>query len=409
MTSAKKLDEKTFLILTVLVTTFGYFVDVYDIWVFVTTRMASLKDIGVAPEKMMDTGILLLNLQMGGMLLGGLFFGVLGDKLGRTRVMFISILTYSLATLGNAFVQNVESFAVLRFLSGFGLAGELGLGCTLISEVLSKEKRGLGVGIMVSFGVTGALAAGFAAQHMAWRDCYLLGGGMGLLLLLFRMRVLESSMFKAMQPGHARGDLRMLFATRERFGRFLCCILLGMPVWYLSGIVIAFAPEILPAMGLMAVPAAVLLIYANGALAIGDALSTWGSHLLKSRRLAYLLFVGLSLAGFLALLYWPRPLDETGIIALYIVMGIGNGIWVLMAIMAAESFGTNLRATVATSVPNFARGSVVLMTGTLSLLKQHLPLLDSVIIVGVFAFALPLLALWRLPETYGKDLDYLEK
>lgn len=398
-----------FIVMTILVTTLGYFVDVYDIWVFAASRVIALKDLGVPADKQMDIGILLLNLQMVGMLIGGLVFGVLGDKLGRTRVMFISILTYSLATLANGFVTNVESFAAFRFFSGFGLSGELGLGATLISEILSKEKRGLGVGFMVALGVTGALFAGVTAQLFEWRTCYMIGGGMGLVLLVFRMKIMESDIFKNVAHCPNKGDLRMLFATRERFMRFFWCMMLGLPTWFVLGILMTFSQEILPDAGLPIIATAILMVYCNIALPIGDFCSILLCQLVKKRRPVFAFFVLISVVGSLALLYLPRPLSEFEVKMIYSLMAFGAGGWVLMTMISAESFGTNLRATVATAVPNFARASVVPMTMALSALKNHVPLLDAVIIVGLASFILPLIALSQLPETFGRSLEYLEK
>lgn len=395
--------------MTILVTTLGYFVDVYDIWVFAASRVTSLKQIGVAENGLMDAGILLLNLQMVGMLLGGLIFGVAGDKLGRTRVMFISILTYSLATFSNAFVTNIEGFAALRFFSGFGLAGELGLGATLISEILSKEKRGIGVGFLVALGVTGALFAGVAAQNFDWRVCYMIGGGMGFILLLFRMKILESGMFKNLGHDVPKGQIIMLFNNRKRFLRFFWCMMLGLPTWFVLGILMTFSAEVLPGAGLPVIATAVLMVYCNIALPIGDFCAMMLCQAVKKRRVVAGGFVLISVIAALGLFYLPRPLDEFSVKMIYAVMAFGAGGWVLMTMISAESFGTNLRATVATAVPNFARASVVPMTMALSALKNHMPLLDAVMVVGAASFILPLIALTQLPETFGTSMEFTEE
>jgi MFS transporter, putative metabolite:H+ symporter len=298
------------IMMTILVTTLGYFVDVYDIWVFAASRVTSLKELGVSAEKMMDTGIMLINLQMVGMLLGGLVFGMAGDKLGRTRVMFISILTYSLATLANAFVLNVESFAAFRFLSGFGLAGELGLGATLISEVLSKEKRGLGVGMLVALGVTGALFAGITAQFFDWRVCYMIGGGMGLALLFFRMQIMESDIFKNVAHTVPRGNVMMILKNKKRLARFFWCVILGLPTWFVLGILMTFSAEILPGAGLPVIATAVLMVYCNTSMPAGDFFSMVLCQTIKKRRPIVALFVCIAMFSALALFFLPRPLDE---------------------------------------------------------------------------------------------------
>jgi MFS family permease len=400
--------SKASILLVLFVATFGYFVDVYDIWIFTTVRITSLKDLGVPAEAAMEKGILLINLQMLGMFLGGLVFGVLGDKIGRTRVMFISILTYSLATLANAFAPNLEIYAALRFLSGFGLAGELGLGATLISEILPREKRGPGAGILVGFGVLGAMAAGVSARIFDWKTCYLIGGVMGLVLLALRVKVAESPLFKVLEQKETRrGDLRMLF-TKSRIGRFLGCVALGLPTWFMSGVLVTFSEEILHAANAPVLTAALLVIFTNLALPVGSFATIGLSQLLQKRRQAMAGFLLLAFAGFCALLFLPRPISETTVKALYGLMGFGVGSWVMMALIAAESFGTNLRATAATAVPNFARASVILMTLSLSALKSVMPLTHAAMILGAVCFTLPLIALWRLPETFHREMDYLE-
>lgn len=399
------------LLLSLLVVTLGYFVDVYDIWIFAAVRVPSLKDLGVPENELLDKGILLLNLQMAGMLLGGLLFGIAGDKFGRTRVMFLSILTYSLATLGNGFVHSVPLYCILRFLSGLGLAGELGLGATLIAETLSKDKRGLGVGIMVALGVVGALVAGVFAQLFNWRTCYIIGGSLGILLLLFRLKLSESPLFFRMEAMEksTRGNLALLFGTRERTLRFLWCLMLGLPTWFIYGILLTFAQEITAALQVPVMATPVLMVYCNIGLPSGDIASILLSQFFRNRKKVFAGFVVFTIAAMLALVYLPRPLSSTAVIVFYFLMSFGIGSWVLMTLMAAESFGTNLRATVATSVPNFARASVIPLTLGLTALKQHLPLIDSVLVLSVVSFALPLIALIKLPETFGRSMDFIEK
>jgi MFS transporter, putative metabolite:H+ symporter len=396
--------------LILFVASFGYFVDVYDLWIFAAVRVASLKDIGVPAEEIMPTGIMLLNLQMGGMLLGGIIFGVLGDRLGRTRVMFFSILTYSLATLANAFAPNVETYAALRFLSGIGLAGELGLGATLISEILPKEKRGLGVGVLVGFGVLGPMAAGLAAQAFDWKTCYLIGGFLGLALLALRVRVAESPLFQEAENKTTRqGDLRLMFENPTRIWRFFGCVALGLPTWLVFGILITFSEEILGSLSLPALAAPILLVYCNIAMPLGNFATIGASQYFKNRRFVMAGFTLFAMLGVMALFLLPRPLTSFEVKAVYMVIAFAAGSWVLMAVIAAESFGTNLRATAATAVPNFARASVIPMTLGLEGLKPHMPMDQAVLILGGIGFALAFIALWRLPETFGKPLNYFEK
>ena len=395
--------------LPVLVAALGYFIDVYDIWIFGANRVASLTDIGVPQERMLDTGVLLLNMQMAGLFLGGFVFGILGDKYGRTKMMFISILTYSMATLLNGMVQSVEAYAVFRFVAGFGLAGELGLAVTLISETLPKDKRGYGTGIIVGFGVFGALAAATLAHYVDWRTSYYIGGVAGLALLAFRIKVHESTLFEGAREVKDRGKIRMIFNDRTRFLKFLYCVFMVLPVWYAAGVLVTFGPELIQSEYGHAIAAASLMVWFNLFLALSDFLSAWISQWLGSRKKVLFAFISLGFLMTAALLLSPVPLSLPMIIALYIGVALGGGCWVLGVTTAAESFGTNLRATITTIVPNFSRAAIIPMTLGLAALKDHMSLGHATMVVGAVIFTLALLGAALIPETHSKNLDYLEE
>lgn len=395
--------------LPVLVAALGYFIDVYDIWIFGANRVASLTDLGVAPDKMLDTGVLLLDMQMAGLFLGGFVFGILGDKFGRTKMMFLSILTYSMATLLNGMVQSVEAYAVFRFIAGFGLAGELGLAVTLISETLPKDKRGYGTGIIVGFGVFGALAAAALAHCVDWRVSYFIGGFAGLALLAFRIKVHESALFKGSQEVKERGKIRMIFNDRGRFLKFLYCVFMVLPVWYAAGVLVTFGPELIKSEYGYTIAAASLMVWFNLFLALSDFFSAWISQWLKSRKKVLFGFIALGFAMTGALLLSPYHLTLPVIIALYVGVAFGGGCWVLGVTTAAESFGTNLRATVTTIVPNFSRAATIPMTLGLAALKEHMSLGHATMAVGAVVFTLALLGAALIPETHSKNLDYVEE
>ena len=170
-------------------------VDMYDLFLFSINRVSSLKSLHISGEQLLADGIMLLNLQMAGMLIGGIFWGIMGDKKGRLSVLFGSILIYSIANIGNGFVTTVTQYAVLRFIAGFGLAGELGAGITLVTEILPKERRGYGTTLVATVGIMGALLAYFVSHLFDWRTAYFIGGGLGLILMILRVRVFESGMF----------------------------------------------------------------------------------------------------------------------------------------------------------------------------------------------------------------------
>lgn len=405
----------------VIVGALGYFVDIYDLTLFMTVREQSLRELGL--EHLIKGGQWyhdLMSWQMAGMLLGGIFFGILGDKIGRLTALFGSILLYSLANIANGFAQNFETYAAFRFIAGLGLAGELGGCIALVSESLSKERRGYGTALVATVGVFGAVVAGLMAELVTWRTNFFIGGGLGLALLALRVGVHESGMFqhaRATQSAGAvsRGNFLALFTNSNRRARYLRCILIGLPTWYTIGILIQRAgSHFAPAMqvdGSILSSRAVALFYLG--LTFGDLGSGFGSQLIQSRRktvFAFLVFSALCVGMYL--------LGTTGWTAstfygLIFLLGLGMGYWAIFVTIAAEQFGTNLRATVATTVPNFARGSLILLTLSFTRLtgpKDHpwLSAPQAAGVLGVICFAAAFYALWGMEETYGKDLDFLE-
>lgn len=401
-------DKRT-VIFTVVVSALGYFVDIYDLLLFGIVRVPSLRALGVPEDQMLSVGLRLLNFQMAGMLLGGIIWGVLGDLRGRKSVLFGSILMYSLANIANAFVPNPEVYAWLRFIAGIGLAGELGAAITLVSEIMSKESRGVGTAIVASVGILGAVMASLIGDTFDWQVAYLVGGGMGLCLLALRALSLESGMFHAMkEKSLARGKFHQLFTSRDTLLRYLCCILIGVPIWFVIGIMITFAPELSKALDVRAViTGSKSIMWAYVGLSIGDLASGLVSQWLKSRKKAVLLFLSLTLVLILTYVN-VHGWSEAGFYFLCAALGFATGYWAVFVTIGAEQFGTNIRATVATTVPNFVRGSVVPVTLSFAQLREPLGILNAALVVGLAVVALAFLALYYLRETYGKDLDYFE-
>lgn len=392
-----------------MVAALGYFVDIYDLLLFGIVRVPSLKAIGVPDDQLLGVGINLINSQMAGMLVGGILWGILGDKLGRLSVLFGSILLYSLANIANAFVLDPSTYAILRFVAGVGLAGELGAAITLVSELMTKETRGIGTALVASIGLLGAVFAAFVGDMFDWKVAYIVGGCMGLALLILRMKMLESGMFEATKHKNVkRGDFFMLFKRWDRFTLYLSCILIGVPIWFVIGILITFSPELAKELGVTGpISASTAIMMGYIGLSIGDLASGLISQYLKNRRKVVLIFLGLTLAG--TLVY----LNATGISSQMFYgicwfLGFAVGYWAVFVTVAAEQFGTNLRATVATTVPNFVRGSVVLLTLSFRSLSNHVSLTQSALFVGLISIVIALLALAKMHETFGKDLDYIE-
>lgn len=396
----------------VIVGALGYFVDVYDLILFAILRVPSLKDMGFSGDLLVSHGILLLNLQMFGMLVGGIFFGILGDRMGRVALLFGSILLYSIANIANGFVHSIEAYAVWRFVAGFGLAGELGGGITLVTEVLPKELRGYGTTIVSTVGVFGAVIGGLVAQKVDWRTAYFIGGGLGVGLLVLRMSVAESGMFQQLKkagPTQAsRGNFLMLFTNAARFMKYLRCILIGLPLWCIVGILVTFSPEISRALNIQGeVKVAQAIAFCYLGITFGGFASGYLSQLLRSRRKILYAFLGFTAAA-MAAYFLCRGQSNGTFYLVILLLGFGVGYWTVFVTVAAEQFGTNIRATVATTVPNFVRGATVPLTLAFNQLK---PACGIVMAAAAVAFACVLIALWAvrgLEETHDKELDYIE-
>lgn len=397
--------------ITVMVAALGYFVDIYDLLLFSIIRIESLKGLGyTSAEDIENYGHLLINTQMIGLLLGGLIFGILGDKKGRLSVLFGSIITYSLANIANGFVQNIEQYVILRFIAGIGLAGELGAGITLVNEIMSKEKRGYGVTIVASVGLLGAVFASLISQQFGWRPAYWIGGAMGIALLLLRVSVAESGLFsRAKEEGVQRGNFMMILNNAKRLKIYLFSIICTVPVWYVIGLLITFCKEFGEALQMSEVPKpGIAILFAYAGLSIGDMLSGLISQWTKSRKKVQYLF--LALGAIMSSVYlfggvWALE----AFYALCFVLGVCSGYWVISITSVSEHFGTNLRATVTTTVPNFVRGSFVLIDLSYNLLKNPLGKIESAAIVGLVVFGLAIFSVTRLEETFGKDLNFQEK
>ena len=396
--------------LPVIVAALGYFVDIYDLVLFSIIRVPSLQALGMSGQALTDNGVFLLNMQMAGMLLGGILWGILGDRQGRIKIMFASIFLYSIANLANAMVSSLPAYAVLRFVAGIGLAGELGAGITLVAEALPTLIRGYGTMVVASVGVTGAILANLIAKTYDWRVAFVIGGVLGLLLLITRVSVAESGLFRAMseQGEMERGNMLTLFRDRRRFFRYLNSILIGVPIWYVVGILITFSPEFAKSLGTtgpISAGNAVMLCYLG--LVFGDIASGLLSQALQSRKKVVLLFMLLTVCA-ITLYFLQGARSPRFFYGVCLVLGFTSGYWAVFVTVAAEQFGTNLRATVATTVPNFVRGMVVPITLLFQLFRQHLGLAPGALAVAALCLLAGFLALLSLEETFHKDLDYYE-
>src|SRR5450432_2348753 len=407
-TSSKNIAREL-LRIPVIVAALGYMVDMYDLFLFSINRVSSLKSLHLPAENLLGDGILLLNLQMAGMLIGGIFWGIMGDKKGRLSVLFGSILIYSIANIGNGFVTTVTKYAVLRFIAGFGLAGELGAGITLVTEILPRERRGYGTTLVATMGIMGALLAYLVSHLFDWRTAYFIGGGLGLVLMVLRVRVFESGMFmKLKEKNIKRGDVQKLFNNRTRLIKYLNSILIGVPIWFVIGILLTFSPEFGQSMGLdQPADAGKAVTLAFAAQVLGNLTSGFLSQFLQSRKKVILIFILTSFS--LVLVYLLVPIHSTMLFYLICTcLGFCSGYWTLFITVAAELFGSDLRATVATTVPNFVRGSVIPLTMLFATAKKYVGIIHGALVVGVISFIIAIVALFFLEETFKKDINYVE-
>ena len=394
----------------VIVAALGYFVDIYDLLLFSIIRVKSLKGLGLSDALCDTQGKDIISIQMCGLLLGGILWGVMGDKKGRLSVLFGSIVLYSLANIANGFVQNVQQYEIARFIAGIGLAGELGAGITLVSELISKEQRGKATSIVAGIGLTGAVVAYFVAHSFDWRICYFVGGGLGLCLLLLRVSVFESGMYENLQnTAVVKGNFFMFFTNGRRFKKYFLAILIGLPTWYVIGILITFSKEFGVQFGINeAIDPGKAIMLAYVAISVGDLLIGFVSNWLKSRKKALYIFYALTILG--VILYFCQANGSaSGMYGICMLLGFGTGFWALFVTMAAEHFGTNLRATAATTVPNMVRGSLPLIIILFNALKLVYGYVEAGAITGVVVMVVSTIAVFLTEETFGKDLNFIEE
>jgi putative MFS transporter len=403
----------TFLNVTLIVAALGYFVDIYDLLLFSIIRIPSLKSFGLDDKAVTLNGEFILNIQMLGLLLGGIFWGILGDKKGRLSVLFGSILLYSVANIFNGFVTTVNQYALIRFIAGLGLAGELGAGITLVSEMTPKEKRGIATSIVAGTGILGAVVAFFVKQEFPnnWRICYFIGGGLGFLLLILRISVFESGMFNDLKNKDVqRGNFFMLFSNGERFKRYITTIFIGLPTWFVIGILVTFSSEFAKEFHIVEkVDPGKSIMFAYIGLSIADLLAGVISNWLQSRKKALYFFYSIVIIGTIAFFTLLKNSTADAVYISCFVLGFGSGFWALFVTIGAEQFGTNLRATTATTVPNMVRGFLVLVIMLFKFLRSQSSYVTGGWITGAIVIALGLFCIYHTKETFGKDLDYLEE
>lgn len=405
------MGKKNNINLLIIVAALGYFVDIYDLIVFNVVKNESLQALGFVGEALKTNEIYLFNLQMTGMLIGGVLWGIMGDKRGRVSVLFGSILMYSVANILNAFVVNIEQYAIIRFIAGIGLAGELGAGITLVAENMPKEKRGYGTMIIVTFGALGAVVAGLVGKSFGWQSTYIVGGCLGLALLLMRAGAYESGMYKNLQENKhiKRGNLLSIFKKSDNLLKYLACIFIGLPIWFAIGVLINLSNRFAEAHGFTgSINIADSVMFAYLGLSSGDLASGLLSQWLKSRKKVVYLYLFLSLVLMLIFLFNTSYLSANYYKWMCFGIGFATGYWALFVTIASEQFGTNIRSTVTNTVPNFVRGAVVPITLSFASLSAGLGVIQAAFWVGLACLFLAYIATLYIKDSFSKDLNYFE-
>jgi len=411
------LQKKTSSIITiaVLVAALGYFVDIYDLLLFGIVRIDSLTELGLSTAQVKTQGEFILSIQMYGLLIGGIIWGIMGDKKGRLSVLFGSIVLYSLANIATGFVHTPNQYALARFIAGIGLAGELGAGITLVSELISKEKRALSTSLVAGVGILGAVAAFLVSKNFNWRICYFIGGGLGFCLLILRISVFESGMYtQTKNLAVSKGNFFMFFTDGKRFKKYICAILIGLPTWYVIGILVAFSNNFATEFGIEEpVLPKVSIMFAYLFLSVSDVLAGFVSHWLHSRKKTLYIFYTLTA---ISIIFYFNQQNGTaaGMYVICAALGFGTGFWAIFVTMAAEQFGTNLRATAATTVPNMVRGALPIIILLFKWLQNMFssvphPYVTAGWVTGAIVLAISVIAVFFTEETAGKDLDYIEQ
>jgi MFS transporter, putative metabolite:H+ symporter len=406
--------QHSILNIAVIVAALGYFVDIYDLLLFTIVREPSLHGLGVTDAGMIAASTKIINWQMLGLLIGGVIWGIMGDKKGRLSVLFGSIMLYSVANFITGYITTVDQYAAARFAAGIGLAGELGAGITLVSELLPKNKRGIGTSLVAGVGLFGAVFAYFVYQGTEdWRLCYKIGGGLGIALLLLRISVAESGMFHtAKSSGASRGDFTMFFTNSKRFRKYMLAILIGLPTWYVIGILVNLSNRFaIQLYGPNTVDSGKAIMFAYVGIATGDILIGFVSQYFKSRKKALYVFYAMSALAII-LFYSPFNSNDSRMYLICGMLGFTTGFWAIFVTMGAEQFGTNLRATAATTIPNMVRGALPLINLMFKDVFQDTwkwGLVESGIITGIIVMMIGVVSIWFTEETFHKDLDYIEE
>jgi putative MFS transporter len=397
--------------LPVIVAALGFYVDIFDLLLFGVVRKSSFAELGLSPAEVLSKGELTISIQLIGMVIGGIIWGIIGDKFGRLKVLFGSIILYSLANIANGFVQDINTYIIIRFIAGVGLAGELGAGITLVSEILPKEKRGLAGTVIATCGVLGGISAALLSKVITdWRTLYFIGGGIGLALLVLRVSVAESTMFSSLEKTTVqRGNYLQFFTNKNRFFRYAKGMLIGMPVWYCIGILIFFADEFAKRMGINGITPGNAILFQYIGLGFGDVAAGLISHKLKSRKKA--LYIFYFIFTVFIVLFFTQHSSPAWFYFICAGLGFGSGISVLYIITSAEQFGTNLRASAATSITNFVRGFTPLLLLIFTQLRNYnsIGYIKGAWMIGIAVMLISLSALYFTRESYGKDLDFVEE
>ena len=395
-------------ILTVLVVALGYFIDAYDLLIFSAVRKVSLMDLGVAETDTLNIGISLLNFQLIGLMIGGVLWGILADKFGRKTILFSSILIYSISNIANSYISSVDMYYWLRFIAGIGLAGELGVGISLITENIAKERRTVSTTVVSFFGMLGAATGGWLGSVFHWQTCFLIGGFAGFLLLLLRLNVEESHMYLGIKDSKVKkGNILLILKNPKSLITYFFCTLAGSSSFLFIGMFIQSTPEFGKIFNISVTAGVALVWYYVGA-SISEVIAGILSKLLKERKAPIYIFYAISLLAIV--IFCVHTPSSPRIYYIHCsLLGFGLGWWSMLITLSAELFGVNTRATAATSIPTFARAWNIPFT---SVFKNNIPklgILNSAFAVGVIVIALAIISATTIKETFENEANFIEE
>jgi MFS transporter, putative metabolite:H+ symporter len=381
----------------------GYFIDIFDLVLFSTLRISSFEELKITDPTYWT--VVFFNLQMTGILVGGIFWGKMADIKGRSWSFMGTILVFSIANIINGLTSSLTVYGICRFIAGFGLAGEMGSGIALICEKVPDEKRSLYLGFVSSLGCIGAVLSGWLGDIVYWRYLFIGSGFAGILLTLLRKNLLEPDLFrKTATLNIPRGQWKTLFQSPPDLIRFILLIFLGIPMWYIIGILWSFSTEMTSTIGLNIFTSGQAILWGYVGVWMGDMLMPFVSQFLKSRIFTIQICLIMMLLGVIYLFQF-QPHSLLSFQLTHIFLGFTIGYWAVYATLCGESFGTNIRALTSTSLPSLIRFSSIPMMIIYQYGRDENEL-NIALGMGLTVLCISMITTYFIKDTFQKDIDF---